>query len=114
MVTFYIIMSLIFALFTYLVCRENTHGVGQSILYGVLIGIFWPIVITFATGFLLVGRIKRSKTAEETVNGEDLTYEQVKEVVKILHEKNEDNEEKIVTEETDKEWSEIQETREDQ
>lgn len=114
MKTFYIILSIMFFAFTYLVSRENANSIGKSILIAFGLMIFWPIVIFAATIYLAVGRIRHYSKKEE-VNPENLSptsrslspkeYENLKAALQA----EEKETEKIVTEQVNQDWEEIKE-----
>ncbi len=113
MTTSYIIISLIFSAFTYLISRENANGVGKSVLLGVVLMLFWPILLTFGTVYLIIGHIRRSRNNEE-VDIENLSpssvtfpkkdYENLK---AALSEEGGKSSEEIVEEQVNQTWEEM-------
>ena len=106
---FYSIISVAFFLLGYLIERENEKGVGLSLLIGLGIGIFWPVIIAAAAVYLLIGRLKKKNNDEEEVveDPSSLTPEQAKELIERLRSNTATPEEKVEEVETDKEWEEI-------
>ena len=103
---FYSIISVAFLLLGYLIERENEKSVGLSLLIGLGIGIFWPVIIAAAAVYLLIGRLKKKNNEEEVDEQPNtLTPEQAKEIIEQYH--RERNEDKIEEEDTDKDWEEI-------
>lgn len=114
MKTFYIILSIMFFAFTYLVSRENANSIGKSLLVAFGLMIFWPVVIFAATIYLAVGRI-RHYTKKEEDNPENVSptshslsakdYERLKVAMTAEESKTEE----IVTEQVNQDWEEIKE-----
>ena len=113
MKTFYIILSIMFFAFTYLVSRENANSIGKSILIAFGLMIFWPVIIFAATIYLAVGRIRHYSKKEE-VNLENISptsrlspkeYENLKAALQAEEKETEE----IVEKQVNQDWEEIKE-----
>ena len=69
---FYSFLSIVFAVFTYMVAIENEASTKKAILLALFMMFFWPIVMTVVTVYLIVLKCKQNKAndalAEELEN----------------------------------------------
>lgn len=112
---FYIIISVLFFAFTYMISRENGNSVVNSLLLGLLLLVAWPVVLALATVYLVIGRFLR-KRANEEINPENLSpsavrppmsEEDFKNLKEALTEKDGKSTEEIVEEQVNQNWEEI-------
>lgn len=67
MIIFYIIMSIIFALLSFMVSRANDNSMKASVLISIFFLLFWPIVMTVLTIYLFVLQVKHGKHATDNI-----------------------------------------------
>lgn len=58
---FYSFLSIVFAVFTYIVAIENEASTKKAILLALFMMFFWPIVMTVVTVYLIVLKCKQNK-----------------------------------------------------
>lgn len=115
MTIFYSIISVLFFIFSYLISRENENSVTKSLLVGLLLFVAWPLILTVATVYLIIGRFRRMK-ADKEVNPENLSPSAVKppmsaedyeKLKAALNEEGGKSTEEIVEEQVNQNWEEI-------
>lgn len=115
MTIFYSIISVLFFCFTYMISRENENSVGKSLALGLLLLFLWPLILTAATVYLIIGRIRRNKE-NENVNPENLSFSSVipptsaedfEKLKAALNEEGGKSTEEIVEDQVNQNWEEI-------
>jgi len=78
MIAFYIFISIVFAVFSYILTMENKENRKQAILIAIVMLLLWPIVITAVTIYLVIYRCAKKKRDNLVTEANDIVWDNLK------------------------------------
>ncbi len=78
MIAFYSFISIVFAVFSYILAIENKNNVKRAIFVAVIMLFLWPIVITAVTIYLAIYRCRKQKYDNLVKDADDIVWDDLK------------------------------------